>query len=182
MRACLDCGGRISVESTARCRPCGFVFRKSNAMSESEKTRKRKNMPSLQRGASAARMREWRERNPERNAELADKHRETRLAAQRRWRFRNREKMRAACAEYAAMKFRAVPPWADLEDIKRIYRRCPEGLEVDHIVPLKGRNVCGLHVSNNLQYLTRAQNMSKANKWPYFSEIVRRYLLESLRC
>ncbi len=36
--------------------------------------------------------------------------------------------------------------------------------EVDHIIPLQGEMVSGLHVHNNLQILTRSKNRSKQNK------------------
>jgi 5-methylcytosine-specific restriction endonuclease McrA len=51
------------------------------------------------------------------------------------------------------------------EGILNFYKNCPKGMVVDHIIPLQGRQVSGLHVIWNLQYLTPAQNMSKGNKY-----------------
>lgn len=58
-----------------------------------------------------------------------------------------------------------IPLWANLDKISEIYLKCPKGMEVDHIVPLLGTNICGLHVENNLQYLTPLQNQIKSNKF-----------------
>lgn len=58
----------------------------------------------------------------------------------------------------------ATPSWCDMDAIKRIYMDCPSGYHVDHIIPLQGDNVCGLHVSWNLQYLTAEENIAKGNK------------------
>lgn len=58
-----------------------------------------------------------------------------------------------------------VPKWANLKKITEFYSNCPKGYEVDHIVPLQGINVSGLHVENNLQYLTKLDNLKKSNKF-----------------
>lgn len=58
----------------------------------------------------------------------------------------------------------ATPPWADKSKLLEVYRERPEGYEVDHIVPLNGVEVCGLHVHYNLQYLTKEDNLKKSNK------------------
>lgn len=68
-------------------------------------------------------------------------------------------------SEYRANKLLRSPAWADLEKIKEIYNNCPKGMAVDHIVPLQGKKVSGLHVHNNLQYLTPAENSAKYNKF-----------------
>ncbi len=61
--------------------------------------------------------------------------------------------------------YTAMPLWADLTKLKEIYTNCPEGYHVDHIIPLQGELVCGLHVENNLQYLIAEDNLKKSNKF-----------------
>lgn len=63
----------------------------------------------------------------------------------------------------------ATPAWADMTAIKSVYAKSDEmgaGFVVDHIVPLCGKTVCGLHVADNLQVIGKAENLRKSNKWP----------------
>lgn len=57
------------------------------------------------------------------------------------------------------------PKWADLNKIADIYDKCPKGYHVDHIIPLQGKLVSGLHVENNLQYLPAKDNLTKGNSF-----------------
>lgn len=77
----------------------------------------------------------------------------------------HRGEYNARNAKRRANKVSATPSWANLDIIKRIYECCPEDCHVDHIVPLQGANVCGLHVEYNLQYLTVEENLAKGNKF-----------------
>lgn len=68
-------------------------------------------------------------------------------------------------AEYRAERKLRTVSWADQEKIKEVYKNCPEGKHVDHRIPLKGELVSGLHVHNNLQYLSPEENLKKGNKY-----------------
>ncbi|MDB4312179.1 HNH endonuclease [bacterium] len=118
-----------------------------------------------------------REAHPEKYRERARKYREE-----------NREKCREACrrnyrkhksyyvskdARRRAFKLKAQPAWIGgeenflLEEIYSLAKMRTEMTnlrwEVDHIIPLQGKNVCGLHVPSNLQIITEFENRSKSN-------------------
>lgn len=78
--------------------------------------------------------------------------------------------VRHHAAKRRAARLRRTPPWADQKAIRAIYERArrltvESGVEhhVDHIIPLQGERVSGLHVENNLQVLTGSENSRKRN-------------------
>lgn len=110
---------------------------------------------------------EWKRANPER-------YKERRLATLRRYYKNNPHAAARNCAKRRASKLQATPPWLTAEhwaEIEATYKQAAflsaeTGIkhEVDHIDPLQGETVCGLHVPWNLQVLPRPVNRSKSNK------------------
>ena len=84
----------------------------------------------------------------------------------------NKGAANASTARRRAMKKNATPPWGIPFFIREIYdlaslRSEATGIKhvVDHIVPLAHKKVCGLHVEDNLQVITRVANSVKSNKF-----------------
>lgn len=78
----------------------------------------------------------------------------------------HRAEYNARNAKRRALLLERTVKWANLQEIEKFYINCPKGFHVDHYYPLQGENVCGLHVLENLQYLSAKDNMSKGNKMP----------------
>jgi hypothetical protein len=88
------------------------------------------------------------------------------------WQKENPELFRHHSSKRKAAKLQAIPKFANLDKIKEVYQEAAElqkqdGIprHVDHIIPLQGKNVCGLHVETNLQILTAEENILKSNKF-----------------
>lgn len=144
-RACVTCLAKLSFE----CRT-----RNLKAFQEREAANRRKSMP---RRIQYARDRYLTDRDAIRSA--TD-----------RWSKKHKHKVAAKTARRKATMLMACPPWVDLVAIEAFYveaRRLTAATgiphEVDHIHPLQGANVCGLHVPWNLQVLTKSENSRKKN-------------------
>ena len=93
-------------------------------------------------------------------------------AFQNSWHKDHQDLWNAAYKKYVCDKENQTPPWADLEAIKKFYTRAARltkktgvQYDVDHKIPLHGKNVSGLHVENNLQVITHTENMRKNRTW-----------------
>ena len=118
--------------------------------------------------------RKARKNNPEKYRERArgynnsDKYKKIR----RVWIMNNPHKGALYNSNYRTAKLKATPHWAHKSKIEHFYRLArvltkvkgsPQ--EVDHIVPLQGENICGLHAHYNLQVIPKSDNRSKGNKF-----------------
>lgn len=91
------------------------------------------------------------------------------------WKKANRGKVNAYEAKYRAKKLGATPKWlthiqrnqiASIYSVASIIQKLTKNkIDVDHMVPLQGVNVSGLHVPWNLQLLLANKNRSKGNNY-----------------
>ena len=88
------------------------------------------------------------------------------------WKKNNPGAANALNAKRRASQLQATPTWADFEAIEREYELAAwcskvtgEQYHVDHIIPLQGKRVCGLHVHTNLRVIMASENIAKNNRF-----------------
>ena len=137
------------------CKSCQLaakiIRRQSGNTSEKERERSRK------------RSQEYRKQNPEKTKETI-----------RKWKAENAGRIVYLNTRRKRDVFTATPKWLSAEEkqkmaafyveAKRLEKETNQKFHVDHIVPIKGKNVSGLHVPWNLQTLLAKENMQKSNK------------------
>lgn len=116
----------------------------------------------------AARYRENRAEVYEYIKSWKEANREKVRAYSRAWAEENKAFYRECTARRRASRKQATPAWLTPEQIaemRALYVSAPKGYHVDHIVPLNGKFVSGLHVPWNLQLLPGPENLKKSSKF-----------------
>lgn len=124
----------------------------------------KKNRDRLYYAANKDKIREYREANKERRALQFKEYAQN-----------NKGRIQAIKARRYTSKLKATPKWlskVDLDLIRTEYELSAwcssvmgEPYHVDHIVPLQGKQVCGLHVPWNLRVIPATDNIKKGNKY-----------------
>ena len=168
-RACLDCSADITFvynpKYGVRCKHCIFAYHKVYREANAEKI--------------AARKAEWKQVNKERLAKkdkaYAEANPEKKTQARKKW-IANNPGKDAACKKLNSQaRKKRLPTWLS-EDDKWMIEQAYEiaalrtkmfgfSWHVDHIIPLNGKNVSGLHVPTNLQVVPWIENLKKHNKF-----------------
>ncbi len=145
-RQCKKCGTATQRYADGKCKPC--AHRKAQAYYERNKA------------AIKKRHLQYAQENAEKKRKIASE-----------WAKANRARRAEMWAAYYTAKMTAMPQWVDRKAIQAIYERARQatietGIQhhVDHIIPLQGEMVSGLHVPWNLQVLTARENAAKRNR------------------
>ena len=108
------------------------------------------------------------------NAEYYENNKKQIYENKKLWVIKNRDKVKVMRSVRRHRTRQATPKWLSPEQKKQIFdiymttskmrSESGEKYEVDHIIPILGETVCGLHVPWNLQPLTQTENRQKSNK------------------
>ena len=133
----------------------------------------------LEQESVSAKMREYYQQHKDKIKERVKQYRmsvvmtEEQKAARKAYRKAHYEANKPKSFEYTTRRKRAIerqtPSWANLERMQEIYGDCIKknmaagraAFHVDHILPLRGKYVSGLHVETNLRVIPAAENLRK---------------------
>lgn len=113
------------------------------------------------REITIARAAAWNAANPGRLAECVST-----------WQKANKGRKNTATAKRRAAILQRTPTWVDLGAIEAVYiesarlqQKTGVAVAVDHVIPLQGKRVSGLHIAENLRVITRRENSRKRNSF-----------------
>lgn len=125
--------------------------------------------------------RNWFNANKDKHSKLTrswyERNKDQHLANSKEWYAANKPRKLATTTARELRCKQATPPWADMESIMRFYidarnKTQETGIphDVDHIIPLQGKNVSGLHVATNLRVIPSTENKRKAARFDPHSQ------------
>ena len=166
--------------------------RSPGTATEEDKLQQRREEYQRNKDKYIARAKKWAEQNPEKTKEIRgrDLNRENARQRTKTWAAENKEQKRAYDkawvennralansykAHRRAKERKATPPWLTPEQREATAKIYAEALElterlsirheVDHIVPLSGKTVSGLHVPWNLRAIPAQENNTRPRVW-----------------
>lgn len=191
MKSCRDCKKKLSLDSFYVSKKSGLWPNCKQCVKPKRKARYEENKPFI-----AQQMKRYAESHKEEIANYQEQyyldnyeklraqsnqygkeHRHILNKAQRKWTKAHPDKKLAAVRKRQAAKLNRTPKWltkSDYIEMEWAYaiarqRTQETGIKhvVDHIIPLRGKNISGLHCPQNLQIITQKENLLKHNKFPY---------------
>ncbi len=75
------------------------------------------------------------------------------------------QKSKISSHKSRAKRLNRMPSWVDEVELREVINSCPPNMELDHDFPIKGKFISGLHVANNINFLTATENRKKYNKF-----------------
>ena len=165
-KLCKKCNEEKEHTTTGKvCKDCKREYNKKYCEDNSEKeTIRWKKWAQVNRDKKNIRSKQWAHANPTKVVESSKK-----------WKKNNPAKANAHNAKRRAAKLQRTPTWLTKAALQRIEKKYEMAtlmsgflgveLHVDHIIPLQGDLVSGLHVPENLQMIFAEDNLSKNNKF-----------------
>jgi hypothetical protein len=164
LRLCCKCLSKEKHKTSGYCKPCLVEYSRNRYEQKKDLLKEQQRIyVSQNKQKILSKNYEWKYRNLDaaRNAT-------------KNWKKKNAAKVNAQCKERRLRVKNSIPCWVEEEElwmIEQAYdlaqiRSLLFGIKfhVDHIIPIKGKNVCGLHAPNNLQVIPAIENYRKGNR------------------
>lgn len=167
-RSCMTCGVDITNSYTPKhglhCKSCVSAYNKAYRAANAERIAESKKQWSIKNADyKAEKDRLYAQQNPEK-----------RTLARKKWSKANPGEDKAAKAKNHAARIKRIPTWLSEDDewmIAQAYELSALRTKlfgfswhVDHVIPLNGKKVSGLHVPTNLQVIPWRDNLRKGNR------------------
>lgn len=172
-KACKKCGVTKEVTLFKTSSTCIGGYRHTCKECANKRTTE---LLSERREEENSKRRSWVLENPEKRKQTSKKYYEANKEKQqilrKAWRAKNIDKARSQVSARRRRVRIATPKWAEISEIEKVYLEAQRYTKttgilhtVDHIIPLNGKLVSGLHVKENLQVLPYLENYSKSARF-----------------